>query len=281
MAKRLTDTEKWKKALIRGLPAAYKLLWFYICDDCNHAGIWEVDFEVAQVRVGEKLDPNKALDLLQTKVLVFDAGRKWFIPSFVTFQYKNIKAQDRATKSVVDLLLKYNLIDADYNIVTIEEDPNKGLTRPIDGCKGMVKDKDKVILNNKMESKIEKAELSFQTDPEEYGAIWLRWITYKKDEHKDKFKTVQSEQIALNNLYTLSENDWKIASEIVNQSIANRWKGMFKPKNNGNNTQPNKPNPLGSFNRSIEAARVAYQAIADGQRSSGSLEDEIYGTPLL
>lgn len=274
MAKRLTDTEKWKKALIRGLPAAYKLLWFYICDDCNHAGIWDVDFEVAEVRVGEKLDPNKALNLLSTKVLVFDAGRKWFIPSFVSFQYKNIKAQDRATKSVVEILLKYNLIDSDYNIVTIEEDPNKGLTRPIDGCKDKVKDKVIVILNN-------KKELVFQNDAEEYRQIWQQWITYKKDEHKDKFKTVQSEQIALNNLYTLSDNLAPHAREIVNNSISNRYKGLFKPNKNASNSQSKRSDPLASFNRSIAEAKELYQAVADGQRSDRSLEDEIYGTPLL
>ena len=47
MAKRFTDTDKWKKGFIRNLPAKYKLLWLYILDDCNHAGVWETDFEVA------------------------------------------------------------------------------------------------------------------------------------------------------------------------------------------------------------------------------------------
>ena len=39
MAKRFTDTDKWKKGFIRNLPTKYKLLWLYILDDCNHAGV--------------------------------------------------------------------------------------------------------------------------------------------------------------------------------------------------------------------------------------------------
>ncbi len=44
MSKRFADTDKYKKPFIRNLPAAYKLLWDYICLDCDHAGIWQVDF---------------------------------------------------------------------------------------------------------------------------------------------------------------------------------------------------------------------------------------------
>ena len=64
MAKRFTDTEKWKKPFIRGLEGAYKLLWLYICDDCDHAGIWQVDLEVASIRIGEPLCLPKAIESL-------------------------------------------------------------------------------------------------------------------------------------------------------------------------------------------------------------------------
>ena len=53
MAKRMTDTDKWKKRFIRELKPKHKLLWLYILDDCNHAGIWEIDLDVASIRVGE------------------------------------------------------------------------------------------------------------------------------------------------------------------------------------------------------------------------------------
>ena len=43
MAKRFTDTDKWKKGFMKSLSTKYKLLWLYIVDDCNHAGIKGVD----------------------------------------------------------------------------------------------------------------------------------------------------------------------------------------------------------------------------------------------
>ena len=86
MAKRFTDTEKWKKPFIRGLQGAYKLLWLYICDDCDHAGIWQVDMEVAAIRIGEKIDLKEAIKSFDEKIIIIDKGNKWFIPSFLEFQ---------------------------------------------------------------------------------------------------------------------------------------------------------------------------------------------------
>ena len=76
MAKRFTDTEKWKKPFIRGLQGAYKLLWLYICDDCDHAGVWQVDIDVAQIRIGEKIDLKEAIKTFDEKIIIFDKGNK-------------------------------------------------------------------------------------------------------------------------------------------------------------------------------------------------------------
>ena len=67
MAKRFTDTDKWKKPFIRGLQGAYKLLWDYINHDCDHAGIWIVDIEIAQTYIGKelKIDHKKALEIFK------------------------------------------------------------------------------------------------------------------------------------------------------------------------------------------------------------------------
>ena len=47
MSKRFTDTDKWKKQWFRKLKNDNKVFWMYLLDQCNHAGIWEVDFELA------------------------------------------------------------------------------------------------------------------------------------------------------------------------------------------------------------------------------------------
>tara|TARA_Y200000002_G_scaffold340424_1_gene310970 strand:- start:10003 stop:10671 length:669 start_codon:yes stop_codon:yes gene_type:complete len=109
MAKRMTDTDKWKKRFVRELSPQHKLLWFYILDDCNHAGIWEVDLEVASIRVGFDLSHNHLPSSFGEKVISFDNGDKWFIPEFIDFQYGELNPNSNVHKSVIALLDKYNL----------------------------------------------------------------------------------------------------------------------------------------------------------------------------
>lgn len=126
MAKRFTDTGKWKKEFIKGLPAKMKLLWFYILDDCDHAGIWEVDMEVASLRIGEPIKYDEALLALGQQIKVIGRN-KWFIEDFIFFQYGELSPKNRMHQSVIAILNKYNI----------------PLVSPLEGAKDMDKDKDK------------------------------------------------------------------------------------------------------------------------------------------
>jgi len=106
MPKRFTDTDKWKKPFIRSLEGPYKLLWLYITDDCDHAGIWQVDFDVAQIRIGETVDEKKALEMFGDRVEVFNEGTKWFIKDFIAFQYGELNEKNRLHLSVINILKK-------------------------------------------------------------------------------------------------------------------------------------------------------------------------------
>ena len=112
MAKRFTDTDKWKKGFIRNLPAKFKLLWLYILDDCNHAGIWDTDFEVASIRIGSKINEKEAVKIFAEQIKIFDKGNKWFIPKFIDFQYGTLNENSRRHQAVIKLLDKYDV----YNI---------------------------------------------------------------------------------------------------------------------------------------------------------------------
>ena len=105
----MTDTDKWKKRFLRELKPQHKLLWFYILDDCNHAGIWDVDIEVASIRVGEELIYDMLPQEFLDKIVIFDNGDKWFIPDFIDFQYGELNPNSNVHKSVIALLDKYNL----------------------------------------------------------------------------------------------------------------------------------------------------------------------------
>lgn len=149
MAKRLTDSNKYKKAFYRSLDGPYKLFWDYLYHDCNHAGIWNVDFEIAQIYIGKDMpvDQETALKVFnedQLRVLDFNNGKSWFLPGFVDFQYNGkLNPSNRVHKSVLDELNKYKdqLINAliDYGVIFLDAP----LIGPTDGPKDKDKDKDK------------------------------------------------------------------------------------------------------------------------------------------
>lgn len=106
MGKRYTDSEKYKKPFVRSLKGAYKLLWDYLYHDCDNSGIWIVDFEIAQIYLGADM-PVNAKDAIrffnaeETRIFPFENGKKWFIPSFISFQYNELSETNPAHKKVI------------------------------------------------------------------------------------------------------------------------------------------------------------------------------------
>jgi len=163
MAKRFTDSEKYRKPFLRGLPGAYKLLWDYICNDCNHAGIWLVDFDIAQICVGKDMPvgKDKALRLLnegEDRILELENGKKWFIIPFIAFQYGKLSEKNPAHKNIIIELKKYGLI-------------NEHLDVKINGLvsKSIEKNKDmQISFNNKNEDPLEGLQSTFKGTKETY-----------------------------------------------------------------------------------------------------------------
>lgn len=136
MAKRFTDTEKYNKSFIRSLPAPYKLLWDYLYHECDHAGIWHKDFEVAQIKIGKDapIDEGRAIEFFnkdEVRVVVLGGRKKWFIRPFIEFQYGELNPENRAHASVIRLLERLNI-----------KGLLKGLIRGLEAPKDKDKDKD-------------------------------------------------------------------------------------------------------------------------------------------
>lgn len=220
MAKRFIDTDIFKKSYIRGLQGRYKLLFFYLITDCNHAGIWECDWDVAILRCGHDYTPESVKENMGDKVIFFDGGEKIFIPSFVEFQYGELNPENRAHKSVIDILKKYNL------------DKIKPLTRPLQGCKDMDKDKD---MDKEQEDKggvgEKEDELVYPFTSEKFMNAWNLLL----EESYWKKKTNRALQAALKKLSTVSES---VAIMAIEDSLAGSYKGIFPEKFKANNGEP-------------------------------------------
>jgi hypothetical protein len=142
MAKRFTDTNKYKKSFIRSLQGPYKLLWDYLYHDCDHSGIWIVDFEIAQTYLGKdmKVDREKALEYFNSdecRVVELDGGKKWFLPGFIEFQYGQLSEKNKAHTSTISTLKKYDLLNDNLSLKLF-----KPLTSPLQGAKEKDMDKE-------------------------------------------------------------------------------------------------------------------------------------------
>ena len=114
MAKRFTDTNKFRSPFYRSLPSAYKLFWDLINLDCDHSGIWIVDLEIAQIYIGKdaKIDKEKALVLFNTgdvRIIQLDNGKSWFIVPFLNEQYGKLNPANRVHSSVISNLEKHGI----------------------------------------------------------------------------------------------------------------------------------------------------------------------------
>jgi hypothetical protein len=186
MAKRFTDTHKYKKPFIRSLPGPYKLLWDFLYHDCDHAGIWILDLQIAQTYIGHDMpiDPKKALELFNTpeeqRIVEIDNGKKWFIPSFIEFQYGHLSEKNRAHLNVISILKKFGLLNDDLTLKKIF----KPLTRPLQGAKEQEKEQEKEMEQEKEQEP--KGGMGEKLIVQEMRDIWIKnKPDYPEDAKKD------------------------------------------------------------------------------------------------
>ena len=108
MAKRFTDTEIWRKKWFRSLKPRVKLFFYYLKDNCNHAGVWEEDMEAAEFHLGCSLDRREILKVLPDHIQIIN-DNKWYLNKFVSFQYGELNENCNPHKSVIRTLKKYKI----------------------------------------------------------------------------------------------------------------------------------------------------------------------------
>lgn len=156
MAKRFTLTEKWDDTWFFALKPKYKLLWLFILDRCDHAGVWEANMRLASTYLGAPYSEHECLDVFAGKVRKIN-GSKWLIEKFIQHQYgcdvSGLNPENSAHKGVLSALQRYGI------------DPTKPLPSPYKGTMDKDKDKDKDIDKGKEEKK-KIAEFVSLTDSE-------------------------------------------------------------------------------------------------------------------
>lgn len=107
MAKRFTDSEKWKDDWFSELRIESKLLWLFMLDTCDHAGIWKDQLKYFNYINGTELTLSNIKDDFSDRVMEIRPS-VFFIPKFISFQYPNFNPdKNNAHKGVLKSLL-YN-----------------------------------------------------------------------------------------------------------------------------------------------------------------------------
>jgi hypothetical protein len=75
-------------------------------------------------------------------------------------------------------------------------------------------------------------EIAYPFESEKFLLYWKMWKQYKRKEHKFNYKSEISEQAALKMLAKLANGIESKCYEIIENSIANGYKGFFKPEQN-------------------------------------------------
>jgi hypothetical protein len=108
--KRFTEITKWRDPWFRKLSPAGKLLWMWLTDNCDAAGVIDLDLEHASFEIGMPVVEQTVVDLGR-RVERLPSG-KWRIVKFLEFQYGQLSDTCPAHKPVFRALKAHGLDQA-------------------------------------------------------------------------------------------------------------------------------------------------------------------------
>lgn len=107
--KRFTATEKWEDPWFRALQPIHKLLFLWLVDKCDNAGVIEPDLSLAAFQLGMKVT-EETLAPLSGRVVRLQ-NRKLYLPKFITFQYGELSRECKAHNPVFKSLEANGLLE--------------------------------------------------------------------------------------------------------------------------------------------------------------------------
>ena len=120
MAKRFTDTDKWKDEWYTDLPNDYKIIWQYLLDTCDNAGIYKRNIKLLNIMCNTNVSDTDILNAFKLRVTPI-SDEKWIINKFCVFQYGAdfLESKNKAVISVVNKLIENNLYQSSTNTLLI------------------------------------------------------------------------------------------------------------------------------------------------------------------
>ena len=253
--KRFTETNKWRDPWFRKLSAVQKLAFIYLVENCDEAGVWDPDYELANFSIGAEVDWDKMMQALgPDRLLLLDNG-SWFLTKFLEFQCGPVLRPDcRPHVKILSTLREHGIeplqaedansvhLTVNYRVChtlstitdTLSTTPDRVASYPTRQDKDKTKTKtigesEGPEGSNKAAPIIELPLLQSMPatlDTPQFREAWDRWINYRKQR---KFPTLKPASVEeqLRRLVTWGHDS---AIQSISDSIANGYQGLFPPK---------------------------------------------------
>lgn len=258
MAKRFTDSDKFRDTWYRKLKPHQKCLWEYLLCQCSLAGIAEIDLEAASFHIGCEITEND-LNALSKNFYRLPDG-KIFIARFVRFQQGELNRKNKAHKNIFTELNKYGIPETlDTSGI---RSPFQGASKGLLSSTSISKGNSKGISNSitaRAKNEISASETGEQmrrlqsliggTTPLDMSMM-VAWINSGADFELDIFLTV--DRIMKKRGDDPPPTSLKYFQNAVLESVANRQKKLTLPE--WGNHEQRKSN---SSSWSSEADRIA------------------------
>ena len=205
MAKRFMDNSIFEKQWFRELPVRLKIVWFYLINKCDHAGILnDLDVGLLSYQIGDNYTIDEILEAFNDNIEQIGEN-KFYLTKFCKFQYGELNPNVKVHKSVIKLLDKHNI----------------ELANPLVSVKDKDKDKAKDINTKKEEfaKRVEKEVFDMHLDPNMIKEFIEYWT-----EHNDGGRVLRYEQQSIFNvrkrMSTWVKNSKKFNSNMKFQSAS-------------------------------------------------------------
>lgn len=153
MAKRFTDNEKWQDNWFTDLTNDQKIIWIYLLDHCDNAGLWKVNIKNLNYFCSTNISVEGVISIFKNRLTQVKEDL-FLINKFCLFQYGPDFLNNngnKAVKSAINKLIQVEVINEVNGIYTPTIDLTKTINRlsipytyTIDRVKEEEEDKNKV-----------------------------------------------------------------------------------------------------------------------------------------
>jgi hypothetical protein len=234
MAYRYSNTDKWSDGWFSNLKPAEKLLFMYLCDNCDIAGFIEINIKRWSSDTGyDKGIVEGALKGLQRGLIYSLANDCIYLRTFLKHQ-KNLPLNVEKNMAHRGILKRFELYKEKFVISSIDEfleGASKGPQSPYGNGIGngigigLGKTEDYLKLFNRV---IEENNIVL---PEGFKELIIEWLKYKSE------KTQTYKETGLKTLIKTfiedANSDPIIGRKMLNYSMSKNYTGLFKENNNG------------------------------------------------